>query len=377
MLIGIIVILLAAIPLTVYFLQQNQETRSHAQAATTLYFASSATTTALTGNVQKNVGDTIPLDIIVDPGSNQVSFIKMSISYDPTKLSLDQTNGIVPNSASFPSVLEGPTFANGTVTITLSIGADPTKVAQSPTKVATITFTATNTTGSTPTTVKFLDDQTQVLSIASTDQPSENVLSATKPANIAIAASATTTITPTPSSGATPTPTTLTPTVTPTTSPATSGNAAPTCTLLTASPATSGTAPFTITFTANGKDSDGTISKATFNFGDGPVQDATQSGGIGTNLINAQTTHVYNTAGTYQASVVLTDNTGAVSANTCTKTITIAAASAPTQVTQLPLTGGGTPQPTLPAAGPGDTIIKGGAVAAIVSIVGALMFFAL
>jgi hypothetical protein len=321
----------------------------------------------------------------------------MNISYDATKLSLDQTNGIKQNDASFPSVLEGPTYTNGNVSITLSIGADPTKVAQTPTKVATITFKAKDTTNSTPTAVKFVDGQTQVLSIASSDQPSENVLSATKPVNIAINASSTT---PTPGTGTTPTPSTTTPTPSTATTPAPTtaqkANAAPTCTSLTFDRAASGTAPFAITLTANGRDSDGTISKVTFNFGDGPVQDVTQSGGIGTNTVSTPLAHTYNNAGTYQASVVLIDNAGAISSGTCTQTITVSAATANGgggttggtggTPTQLPATGGGgaepttaptVPTPTLKPSGPGDTVLAGGVVAAIVSIVGVVMFFAL
>lgn len=389
LLIGIMVVLLAAIPLTVFFLQQNQDTRSRAQAATTLFFANPGQLVATTATVTKAVGDSIPMDVIVDPGSNQVSFIKMSISYDATKLSVDQTNGVVQNPSSFPSILEGPTYTDGNISITLSIGADPTKVAQTPTKVATINFKAKESTNTTPTSIKFLDGQTQVLSIASSDQPSENVLASTKPANIAITGSATTTTTPAPTSATTtPSPTTAagtSPTPAPTTTAGT--NTSPTCTTLTAAPTTSGPVPFTVNFTANGTDSNGTISKATFNFGDGPVQDVTQSGGIGTATVSVQSSHVYNTVGTYQVSVVLTDNGGAVSGSTCTKTIIATAASSTTPViTQLPATGGGgnpaptavsTPRPTLPAAGPGDTVLKGGIFATVIAIVGAMMFFAL
>ena len=370
--IGIIVVLLAAIPLTVYFLQQNQETRSRAQKATTLYFATPGTTTAA-ASVQKNMGESVPLDIIVDPGTNQVSFIKMSISYDPTKLSLNQTNGIKQNDVSFPSVLEGPTFTDGNVSITLSIGADPTKVAQSPTKVATLTFTAKDTTGTTPTQVKFMDGQTQVLSIAQSDQPSENVLASTKPISVTIQ----------PSQSTTP----AGPTV---------ANQAPTCTSLSIDRTSSGPAPLSLTFTANGRDSDGTISKATFNFGDGPVQDMTQSGGIGTNTVSIPAAHTYNNPGTYQASAILTDNVGAVSNSGCTQTITVTAATTtgnnpPAAASQVPAaqptatpvpvavytSAPAVPTPTIKASGPGGTVVAGGVVAAIVSIVGAIMFFAL
>lgn len=363
-LIGILFVLLAAIPLTVYFLQQQQQTESQAQKATTLYFATPGQTTAA-ATVEKPAGETIPLDIIVDPGTNQVSFIKLSVSYDGAKLSLDQANGIKQNEASFPSVLEGPTYTNGNVSVTVSIGADPTKVAQLPTKVATLTFTAKEATGSTPTQVKFIDGQTQVLSIASSDQPSENVLATTKPVNITITNA---------SSSATPTSSNPQPTT---------AGVAPTCDSLAVAPAASGMAPFTVNLTANGTGNAGVINKVTFNFGDGPVQDVTQSGGIGTKTVSAQTSHAYSTAGTFQASAILTDASGNVSSGTCTKTITVtggtggggATKSATVQPTAAPIAAA--PTPTIAPAGPGDTIVKGGFVAAIISIVGALMFFAL
>lgn len=380
LLIGIAVVLLAAIPLTVYFLQQNQETRSRAQKATTLYFAATGQTTAAT-TIQKKVGETIPVDIVMDPGSNQVSFVKMSISYDPTKLSTDSA-GIQPNAATFPSVLEGPVYTEGNITVTLSIGADPTKVVQIPSKIATINFKGVAETSSTPTQVKFIDGQTQVLSIATADDPSENVLASTKPVSIGLTAGDTPTTSTSP---------TQQPTVAATPGP-TVANAAPTCTSLNLDRTPSGPAPLALTFTANGRDANGTISKVTFNFGDGPVQDITQSGGIGTNSVSVPVAHTYNNPGTFQASAVITDNQGSISGNTCTQTITVTAKAAPP-----PATGGNTNPPpaaaaptTPPAAGvppvatptlgsPGasDTILKVGVIGTILSIVGALTFFAL
>ncbi|MBP9719339.1 MAG: PKD domain-containing protein [Candidatus Levybacteria bacterium] len=374
-LIGIVVALLAAIPLTVFFLQKNQETRSQAQKATTLSFAVPGQTTAAT-TIQKNTGEAVPIDVVMDPGSNQVSFVKMSISYDATKLSTDSA-GIQPNTATFPSVLEGPIYTDGNITITLSIGADPTKLIQTPSKIATINFKAKDVTGSTPTQVKFIDGQTQVLSIASSDQPSENVLASTKPVSITIEAGTNPTTTPNP-----------------TTQPGPStANVAPTCTSLTLDRTPSGAAPFAVTFTANGRDTDGTISKVTFNFGDGPVQDVTQSGGIGTNTVSVPLAHTYNNAGTFQASAILTDNQGGISSSTCTQTITVTAKPASSgggavggattapqtpaaTATPIPVDKGGL-KPTMAPPGPGDTILKVGVLGTILSIVGALTFFAL
>lgn len=381
-LVGIIVVLLAAIPLTVYFLGQTQETRSQAQKATRLYFSTPGQTTS-TASLQKAVGDSIPVDIVMDPGTNQVSFIKMSISYDPTKLSTE-AGGIKQNEATFPSILEGPTYTEGNISITLSIGADPTKLVQTPSKIATLTLKALAVTDSTPTQVKFLDGETQVLSVATSDDPSENVLSNTTPIGIAIAAGAN--VTPVTSTTPSPSPTIIAAVPTTPEKP----NVNPTCATLTLDRAPSGPAPFSASFTATGSDTDGTISKVTFNFGDGPVQDITQSGGIGTKNVSTQVTHTYNNPGTYQASALLTDNRGGISGNTCTQTITVTAKPAstgggggggggtnPPAATTVPVDPNGGLKPTMAPPGPGDTILQVGVVGTILSIIGALTFFTL
>src|SRR5207249_2993580 len=163
--------------------------------------------------------------------------------------------------------------------------------------------------------------------IGSQDQASENVLSSASPAYIVIGGSAD--ITPTNGSGPTNTPVpiptsipTATPDVTATPGPSTivtdtpgptngltgtrsptgtgGGNQPPVCNNLASDRETTGTALFSITDTANGTDSDGTISKVTFNFGDGQVNDVTQAGSIGSNSVNVQIAHTYNTDGSYQ-----------------------------------------------------------------------------
>jgi hypothetical protein len=398
-LIGFIVILLVGIPVTVYLLQQEQETRTRAQKSTVLKFTPDSSQTS---PIQKNVGETIPLDIMVDPGTNLVSFVKLSIQYDSDKLEAEGTDAFVPNTVVFPTVLEGPVYSTGKIEVTLSVGPDPTKAIQSLAKAGTVTFKAlADTPAGQPTLVTY-GVTTQVLSIGSTDQASENVLSSSTPAAIAIGGDAepsvtlepipsgsptpTTEITPEPTStiNDTPTPTdtpSATPTFTPTPTGSASGtttpNEVPVCTSLAVDRATTGVAPFAITFTASGTDADGTISKVNFNFGDGDVSgDITTTGGIGSNSVNVQTSHEYQNAGTYTASAILTDNNNGVSTiDSCQQTIIVQGG-----------TGGGdtggtdptfTPTPTIAPTGVFDSALGIGAIALFLMIGGGLLFFVL
>lgn len=375
LLIGIVLLVIIAIPVTLLLTRQEQNTQSNAAKATKLFFANSGQMTAAT-TLQKNVGDTISLDVVMDPGTNQVSFAKIIISYDGTKLT-DPT--IKVNEAAFPSVLEGPVTSAGNISVTVAIGSDPTKVIQTPTKVATITLKAAKA-SDTPVQVVF-GTKTQVLSIATGDLPSENVLSSQTPIAIQIGGGA----------GGTPGPTTA------------NNNQAPICTSLNVDRNPAGAAAFSIAATATGSDADGTITKVTFNFGDGPVQDITQGGGIGTNAVSVQVAHTYNNPGTYQVSTILTDNVGGVSANTCTQTVNVTengvggpgggnggpaggngqgtqasgSANVPGPTTYVPVATVKPPTPTLAPTGPGDTVLSIGVVGAIISIAGALVFFAL
>lgn len=354
LLLGLIVVLLAAIPLTVYFVQRQQEVRTQAQKSTILSFAPPT--------FPATEGETFNLDVSMNPAQNLVSFVKLDLSYDSTKLATSSAqstcgDAICPNTSAFPSVLEGPIYSPGKISLTLSVGADPTKVVQSTTKVATITFSAKAATGTSATQVLFGND-TQVLSTATTDQASENVLSTTSPASITIAPGE---VTPTPA------PVDLTPTPTGTSS---ASQNAPVCTSLDADKDPTGPPPLSLTFTANGSDSDGTIQKITFNFGDGPVQDILQGGGIGSASASVQIAHTYNTSGTFQASAVVTDDSNATSNPTsCTKTVTVAQAIPPTPTEVPPV--------TLTPPGPGEVILGVGIAGIVLSVVGAALFFAL
>lgn len=374
LLLGSITILLAAIPLTVYFITQQQEVRSRATPSTVLSLCDSTKTTACESNITATVGQTFNLDIMVDPGTNLVSWVTIHLTYDPTKLETTAAAGFVPTSAL--SVIVNPVYTSGTVTASLGVGADSTKTIQTPTKIATITFKALAPISGASNKVVF-GNQTEIKSTnESQDQHGENVLSTTIPALITIAAG-TTTPTPTPTGIAT------TPVA----------NQPPVCTALNLDRLSAGTAPYSITFTANGNDPNGTISKVTFDFGDGPTIDVSQTGGIGTNSVSTQTAHTYNNPGTYTASATLTDNANAVSVASaaCTKVITVTATQA-----QAPVGSGDpalptfTPTPTLtptptplPAKvfteepGPNNTIVGIGAISAVLTIIGGLLFLSL
>lgn len=366
---GFIAVLLIGIPVTIYLVQKQQETRTHAEKSTNISFTPDSSATA---PIQKSVGDSIPLDITVDPGKNLVSFVKFEIQYDPEKLATASANAFTQNSVVFPSVLEGPVFTPGKISVTLSVGPDPTKSIQTKVKAATITFKALSATPpGTPTQVTY-GATTQVLSIGSNDQASENVLSAATPAAIAIGGAAVTPTVPIPSAEPSPT-VPVTPTIAPSTTPSPSAtptgtpsaNQAPVCSTLVVDRSPSGNVPLSLTFTANGTDADGTISKVTFNFGDGQVSDVTTGGGIGTASASAQVSHTYNDAGTFTASAILTDNSGGVSnSSSCKQTVTVAGATvAPS-----------TPIPTIAPTGASSVAIGIGAIILTFIVGGGFLF---
>lgn len=361
LLLGFVIVLLIVIPLTVYLVQQQQKTRIGAAPSTTMSLTPATVSTT--------AGQTFSLDINMNPGTNQVSFVKFVVNYDQTKLATGSA-GFTANSGAFPSVLQGPIYEPGKISATLSVGASPQNIIQSATKVGTISFRALSST-TTPTRVSFDTTQTQVLSIASADQFNENVLSSSSPSDITITGTAPSAP---PTGGAT--------------------NQSPVCSALNTDKATTGAAPYALTFTAVGNDPDGTVSKVTFNYGEGSLEDVTSTGGIGTNTVSVSKSHTYNTAGTYTAVATLTDNLGAVSvATNCTKTISVTSPSSSgtgsstgtgstgigtgtgtgtgsgtivtvaTPSATTPAVGG--PDLTeLPAAGPADLLVKLGGIAA-------------
>jgi hypothetical protein len=372
-LLGFIVVILIAIPFSVYIAQQSQQTKSQAAQATTLSFEPASPSI--------NVDEIIKLDVILNPDTgvesspipNQVSFVKLSISFDPSKFEAANKclieNKKSPNTLT--AVFEEPLCESGTATIALSIGADPTKVVTTKTKIATLELKAISPTNDGNSTSITFDSATQVLSIASSDQTSENVLSTRIPASVTISGEATNpggpmlTPTSTPPDTSSPDPSTDTTT---TTTPPLGGSTeitpvglSPVCSDLGIDNVTTGTAPYSLVFTAQGNDPDGTISKVSYNFGDGPIQVLTFGGGIGTSTVSSQLSHTYNNSGNYTAYAILTDDKDNLSPQTesCTQTIIINDG-----------TGQITPFPTLPPTGPSDNILGIGVIGVILTIIG-------
>ncbi|OGG02698.1 hypothetical protein A2W14_01360 [Candidatus Gottesmanbacteria bacterium RBG_16_37_8] len=375
LLFGFIVVLLIAIPVTIYLVQQQQKTRSAATPSTnlTLTPASNATT----------AGENVTLILNVAPGTNRVSFIKFKINYDSTKLAtagagFELKPWQTADGTNFTPVLRQLVYQDGSIQGAIDVGPSPQYAISAPTQVASITFNAFAPTEA-PTTVSFDQSSTEVLSVGGESSSGENVLSSAIPATITIAGGTTTTTTTTTTIPTTTTTTTTIPTTTttiPTTTP--SANQLPVCNTLTVT--SSGSAvPVTTTLVANGTDADGTINKVTFNFGDGTTQDVTEGGAIGSNSVNVTVEHIYNSAGTFTASALLTDNNGAQSSSSsCNQAVTIAGGAAATP-TSTPTTVGVTitPAPTLPPTGPGQIMLFVGALGAIISAIGVFLLLAL
>jgi trimeric autotransporter adhesin len=369
LLIGFIIVLLIAIPVTVFLVQQQQKTKSAAVAATTISILPAS-------QAPIHVGDDVTLNIQVNPATatttNLVSFVKFTILYDSTKIATDGAGFVADTTVGLPTILKGPTYGTGTISITLSAGGNAQKVIQNITNIGAVTFKAIATTDSAPTQITFGTD-TQVLSLGTSDQFNENVLASANPAVLTIIGGD---VTPTP---------TVTIAPTPTATPTPVSNA-PTCSSLTAD-TTSGTAPLSTNLTVTGASNNSTISKVTFNFGDGQSQDITASGGIGTNSVSVLQSHSYTTAGTFNASATLTDANSAVSSSTnCTLTITVGGGTTTTTNTTTVVTAPtATPTPVqqviaqpspLPPTGPAD-LIKIGSIGAVIMLIGAVLLFAL
>lgn len=363
LILGFIIILLIAIPVTVYILQQRQQTETQAVASTTLCFTKTTDNICLTDTNKPSlkVGDTITLNVLMKPGTNNVIASTLNIGFDQTKIATDGS-GLVRSRDAFPSLIEGPIYTDGNISITMSVGIDLTMVVKTDIKIASVTFKALSPTDSQGTQVNFTN-QTNVTSTVS--DPETNVLSTSTPAFLLITAA-----------GATPT-VTAAPTVPPG---PTTPNTPPVCSSLNIDRTASGSAPFSVTFTAVGNDSDGIIKKATFNFGDGPVEDETVGGGIGTNSVSVQKAHTYTNSGTFTARAVLTDDKNAISSSdNCTQVITVEPA--PTQPiggpNEITPTVPPTAIPTMAQPGPGETMVGIGIGAVVLTILGGLLFLAL
>lgn len=170
----------AVLGVSVWFLRQQTVTNQHASASTTLAFSNPSQTAA--------IGDSVSANIIVNPGTNQVSIVKLSIQYDNSQVQIASgTAGFTVNQTAFPQTLQTPsTTCSGTqctFSATYSI-ASPTQVIQTATTVGTLHLQALAATSGAVT----FGTATAAYSTATGDQASQNILSSTTPMTITITA---------------------------------------------------------------------------------------------------------------------------------------------------------------------------------------------
>src|SRR3989344_2000084 len=102
-----ILVVMVAIPVTIYLVSERQELRKKAAPATTLAFSPASTT--------KAVGSEFSLEVHINTGDNQVIAAELHIAFDPEILdAVTITNG-----ALFPNVLTSGRVEAGTASITI------------------------------------------------------------------------------------------------------------------------------------------------------------------------------------------------------------------------------------------------------------------
>jgi len=178
--IAVVVSILLVLPLFLFASYQTQELRGKAEAATTLSFSPTSSKTSL---IAKKVGESFYLDLMLNPGKNLVSVLKVDIRYDSSIMSISSTNPLVVNEVVFPEILEGPVFTDGRVQIVLTVGQDHTRAISSEARALTLNFMANS---RTKITTIDIGENTAIYSVGIDDLSGENVFSSYTPAYIKI-----------------------------------------------------------------------------------------------------------------------------------------------------------------------------------------------
>jgi len=201
--IGILLtIFVIGIVILLFLLQKTTNNQSHATASTNINLIP-ATGDLTTGTqatpFQATVGQTIPVNIQIQPGTNAISYVQIEIDYDPSVLSVDQATGFTLTNASKMFFLEGPIYQSGKILASFDIGNTFVNALTQPTIVGSIPFqvigNTDNTNGISAVTISTAN--TLVYSVAASDGADTNVLSSTQPFFLTAPANAPT-ATPTP-----------------------------------------------------------------------------------------------------------------------------------------------------------------------------------
>lgn len=162
------ILLLVAIPVTVFVVMRRQELRKKAAPATTLAL--------IPASITKRVGETFPLEVKIDTGENRVVAAEIHLVFDPEKLEAHTiTNGPL-----FPNILASGIVDRGIAAITVGAASATTPVTGSGTAVV-VRFKALAPT-TTPISVRFASDTF----VGSLGEGATNVLVGSTPATVII-----------------------------------------------------------------------------------------------------------------------------------------------------------------------------------------------
>lgn len=179
---GLLLLALVILPVTLYFFQQHQVTKSNAEKTVDLTFEPGFSQT--NNSLFIPAGSTFTLDVYLDPGANAVSFVKLEMLYDATKF--EPAGGFIPDQNVFSQIVEGPIDQPGKVTATLSVGTDLSKAITVRTKIGTLALKALKNVPANTTSVVSFGSGTQALSVSSNSSYEENVIANTTPVTIKI-----------------------------------------------------------------------------------------------------------------------------------------------------------------------------------------------
>lgn len=161
-------LLLVAIPVTIFVAGQRQEIRKKAAPATTMAIAPPT--------VSKKVGEVFTMEITIDTGENQVVAAEIHISFDQAKLEA-QT---ITNGSLFPNILASGTVQPGGASITVG-AADAKQPVRGTGTIATLKFLAKENADS-PTSIKLGSNSF----VGGLGEGATNVLAGTTPASVTI-----------------------------------------------------------------------------------------------------------------------------------------------------------------------------------------------
>jgi len=165
-------VLLIAIPITIYVAGQNQEIRKKAAPATTL--------TIVPSSITKKAGETFTVEITIDTGENQVVAAELHLAFDPAKL----VARTIKNGVLFPNILSSGAVEAGKASITIGV-ADAKQPVRGTGTIAVVQFQALEQT-STPISIAIGPNSF----IGGLGEGAVNVLAGTSPTSVTIVSDA-------------------------------------------------------------------------------------------------------------------------------------------------------------------------------------------